>query len=193
MTFSWLSTHRIQRTTLRRADDAVNDSASKTHFIVFSKAICSFWHQQDKTVPLYSGLNSQGRNAPYEFTLAWEECCYFHNAKEMYLNILAYRTGWIRHEGMPTICKAPLKMMSHWGESKPTSYVREQSTSFIAAMLYSFIAASFNMKTGTISLVAPTWKSNIPRTLWLCTLLHGYTPGEAGSRRTKCWLRLCLS
>lgn len=113
----------------RRADDAVNDSASKTHFVVFSKAICSFWHQQAKTVPLYSGLNSQGRNEPYEFTLAWEECCYFHNAKEMYLNILAYRTGWIRHEGMPTICKAPLKMMSHWGESKHTSYVREQSTS----------------------------------------------------------------
>lgn len=28
----------------RKSDDSVDDYASKTHFIVLSKAICSFWH-----------------------------------------------------------------------------------------------------------------------------------------------------
>lgn len=47
---------------------------------------------------------------------------------------MAYRTGWIGHEGMSTVYKAPLKMVAHWGESKTVSYAREQSTSSIAAM-----------------------------------------------------------
>lgn len=44
-----------EENTHRTADDAVDNSATKTRFIVFSKAICSFWHQQDKTAPFTVG------------------------------------------------------------------------------------------------------------------------------------------
>lgn len=46
----------------RRADDYVDDSASKTHLIVLSKAVCLFWHSARQDSPLYRGLNSQCRN-----------------------------------------------------------------------------------------------------------------------------------
>lgn len=46
---------------------------------------------------------------------------------------------------------------------------------------YSCIAVSFNMRTGTISVVAPTWKSNIPRT---CGFVH-YSMGTPQVRQVQ--------
>ena len=74
------------------------------------------------------------------------------------------------------VYKTLLKLMLHCCESRTLSYARDRSLASLQLCVVQVsrsTAVSLNMRTANITLITPTWKSNIPKTLWVTVLLNG--------------------